>query len=225
MTFDDGYLDNYEYVLPLFDELRIPFAVYITNSFPEKTAFLWWYLLEDIILENDNIILSNGNRYVCRVREEKEHVFIKLRNFILQSNQDNFREKFINLFSNYKIDTSAYNDVLCLSWKNILEMSTSKYCTIGAHTMNHKTLNKLTNIELEYEIIHGKEFLEKKIGKNVKHFSYPFGTFNEIGMREIKFIKKCGFDTACYSFGGEITRRNIIKTLELSRKFFGELSY
>jgi peptidoglycan/xylan/chitin deacetylase (PgdA/CDA1 family) len=102
-------------------------------------------------------------------------------------------------------------------------MSKSKYCTIGAHTINHKTLNQLTVKQLEYEILEGKKLLEQHIGKQVNHFSYPFGTFNEIGNREINFIKKCKFDTVCYASGGEINKKNINKPLELPRVFLSQL--
>jgi hypothetical protein len=65
--------------------------------------------------------------------------------------------------------------------------------------------------------------LWRKNRKKVNHFSYPFGTYNEVGKREIEFVKKCGFDTACYSFGGDVNTKNINKLHEQPRVFFGEL--
>jgi peptidoglycan/xylan/chitin deacetylase (PgdA/CDA1 family) len=223
MTFDDGYYDNYEYALPIFDQMKIPFTVYIANSFPDKTAFLWWYILEDIIQKNDYIELSDGNKFSCDTKEKKEELFLQLRSIVLKLNQENFKEEFKSLFCNYTFDYMSYNEKLCLSWNMIQEMSNNPYCTIAAHTMNHKTLNQLTDSELEFEILTGKKLLEEKTGKLVKHFAYPFGTRNEVGIREISFVKKCGFDTACYSFGGDLNRKNINNLCELPRVFLGEL--
>jgi peptidoglycan/xylan/chitin deacetylase (PgdA/CDA1 family) len=224
MTFDDGYLDNYEYALPIFDELHIPFTVYITNSFPDRTAFLWWYVLEDIIQNNKNIVLSDGNQFNCGTKQEKEDTFLSCRQLILAFDQEKLMEKFKLLFNNYYIyDYTSYNDNLCLSWEMIQEMSNNRYCTIAAHTVNHKALNRLSDVRLNYEILTGKKELEERIGKPVKHFSYPFGTPNEIGSHEVEFIKTCGFDTVCYSYGGDINKKNIKKTHELPRIFFGEL--
>jgi peptidoglycan/xylan/chitin deacetylase (PgdA/CDA1 family) len=222
MTFDDGYRDNYEYALPVFDEMRIPFTVYIANSFPEKTAFLWWYILEDIIQRNDYIDLSNGKKFICNTKDMKETVFLQLRMLILGLNQEKLKEEFNMLFSNYTLDYTSYNEELCLSWDMIKEMTNSAYCTIAAHTINHKTLNQLTDIEIEYEVLYGKKLLEEKIGKRINHFAYPFGTFNEVSTREINFVKTC-FNTACYAFGGGINKKNIGKLHELPRVFFGEL--
>jgi peptidoglycan/xylan/chitin deacetylase (PgdA/CDA1 family) len=223
MTFDDGYRDNYEYALPIFDKMHIPFTVYVTNSFPDKKAFLWWYMLGHILQKNDCLVLSNGDKFMCNTKDKKEETFLQLRTLILKLNQEKLEEEFNTLFCNYIFDYTSYNEKLCLSWDMIQEMSNTRYSTIGAHTMNHKTLNQLTDTELEYEVLYGKKVLEEKIGKPVNHFAYPFGTSNEIGIREINFVRKCGFDTACYASGGDINKKHINNPCELPRVFFGEL--
>jgi peptidoglycan/xylan/chitin deacetylase (PgdA/CDA1 family) len=226
MTFDDGYRDNYEYALPIFEKMRIPFTVYVTNSFPDKTAFLWWYVLEDILQQNNCIKLSDGewgSEFSLTSKTEKEEVFLQLRSIILGLNQEKLIEGFAELFHDYTVDVASYNERLCLSWDMIKEMASSSYCTIAAHTINHKTLKLLSDIELEYEIVQGKKALEEKIGKPVNHFAYPFGTYNEVGKREINFVKMNGFDTACCSFGEDVNKKNMINLCELPRVFLGEL--
>jgi peptidoglycan/xylan/chitin deacetylase (PgdA/CDA1 family) len=224
LTFDDGYKDNYEYALPLLDRMRVPFTVYVTTSFPGRTAFLWWYVLEEILKKNDAILLSDGQKFSCTTKEEKEAAFLLIRKIILSLNQNDLTSEFFALLKNYEYDYTALNNELCLDWDMIKEMSNSKYCTIGGHTVNHRTLNKLTQDQLASEIINGKRLLEEKTGKPVKHFSYPFGTFDEIGEREVEFVKNCGFDTACYAFGGGITKKNLNKVFELPRIFLSELN-
>ena len=51
-TFDDGYVDNYEIAYPVLKKHNIPFAIYVTTSFPDNTAILWWYILEDLVLKS-----------------------------------------------------------------------------------------------------------------------------------------------------------------------------
>lgn len=224
MTFDYGYRDNYEYALPLFDKMRIPFTVYVTNSFPDTTVFLWWYVLEDILQRNNHVSLPDGRQFRCETKEEKENVFLSLRHLVLNLNQENLIEEFKQLFFSHESDYTVYNDKLCLSWSMIQEMADSKYCTIAAHTMNHKALHKVAEEQLEYEIVESKNELENHIQKSVCHFAYPFGTFNEVGKREVEFVKHCGFATASFSCGGGVTKNAIHKPLELPRQFLGELS-
>ena len=47
LTFDDGYLDTYTTAYPLLKRLNIPFAVYVTTGFVDKTAQMWWYPTTD----------------------------------------------------------------------------------------------------------------------------------------------------------------------------------
>lgn len=49
---------------------------------------------------------------------------------------------------------------------------------IGAHTMTHPDLTKLSEQEALAEIINSKKALESELGKPVKVFAYPFGFYN-----------------------------------------------
>ena len=51
-TLDDGYKDNYVIAYPIFKKYNIPFTIYLSTSFPEKSAVLWWYVLEELIIKN-----------------------------------------------------------------------------------------------------------------------------------------------------------------------------
>lgn len=70
-TLDDGYKDNLTNALPVFKKYNVPFTIFVTTNFPDKKAILWWYLLEDLILSHDEIVLSNGVRYPCKTKEDK----------------------------------------------------------------------------------------------------------------------------------------------------------
>ena len=75
-------------------------------------------------------------------------------------------------------------------------MSEDPLVEIGAHTISHPALNKLTDSAVLKEIEGSRDKIESEINKKVEHFSYPFGTRNEIGRREFKIAKKCGFKTS-----------------------------
>jgi hypothetical protein len=168
--------------------------------------------------------MGGGSRkFLIATKEEKENVFLQLREIILKLDQKKLIDEFSELFCGYSFDVDSYGEQLCLSWNMIKEMANSSYCTIAAHTVNHRTLNLLSDEELKFEVLYGRKVLEEKIGKPVTHFAYPFGTYNEIGEREIEFVKNGGFDTACYSFGGNILKKNIVHLHKLPRVFLGEL--
>ena len=83
-----------------------------------------------------------------------------------------------------------------LSWDKILEMKENGF-TMGSHTVTHRDLTKIPIEEVRWELSTSKRMLEKRIGDEVKYFSYPFGRYN----REIQEIaQEVGYTAAFTSY-------------------------
>ena len=203
-TLDDGYLDNYTHAYPIFKKYSVPFTIYITTSFPEKKAILWWYALEDLLIANDEIVLGDNTRYICKTTKDKVQSFMRIRNKILNIEQKEFLYQLNTLFSNYDIDWYNKNNELTLDWEHITEMSKNELCTIAGHTKNHYAFNKLSRTEITAEICRANEEIEAKIFKRIEHFAYPFGTKNEVGKAEFNLVKSFGFKTVTTTRRGTI---------------------
>lgn len=61
---------------------------------------------------------------------------------------------------------------------------------IGAHTMDHPLLTKVSREAAEKQIADSKDYLEKITGKKVEMFAYPAGDYNA---SVIDIVKSCGF--------------------------------
>ena len=116
ITLDDGYKDNYTNGLPVFETHSVPFCIYVATRLPEKKMTYWWYLIEDIILNNEKIVLSNGMSFSCSSKEEKENAFLEVRETLLKLPQSDLDANIASLLPNYTIDFSKYNDSLPLTW-------------------------------------------------------------------------------------------------------------
>lgn len=220
-TMDDGYKDNFTKALPIFKKHEVPYTIFVTTDFPDRKAILWWYELEDLLLENEIITLSNGVTYPSHNYEEKCKTFLEIREEILKLNQLNLENELNNLFSNYKINWTSQCEKLCLSWDDIKELKNEPLVTIGAHTQHHYNLKQLkTEDDVKEEIISGSELLLKKTGINSNVFAYPFGSPNEAGKREIRILSGLSFDCGCLSFGGGCTKKNSKNLFSLPRIMF-----
>ena len=62
-TMDDGYKDNLTEALPVFKKHNVPFTIFLASDFMGGNANLWWYALEDLLLNQEGIELSDGSRY------------------------------------------------------------------------------------------------------------------------------------------------------------------
>ncbi len=208
LTLDDGYKDNYEIAYPIFKKHNIPFTIYLTTSFPEKTAILWWYILEDLIVGKDIIELSDGRVFECRTKEKKEELFFKLRAIILTLKKEIFLDSLEKLFSHYAIDWVAKTEELCLNWDEIIELSKDDLCMIAGHTKNHLAFNQLSEDEIIDEIMDANKMIEEKTGKKIEHIAYPFGRRHEVNQREFTIVKKLAFKTATTIRRGPIYREH-----------------
>lgn len=70
---------------------------------------------------------------------------------------------------------------------------------IGAHSMNHKVLTELSEIELRDEVIDSMKSIESILGKRIHSFAYPYGCTNE---RVRNMTCECGFSFACGVYSG-----------------------
>lgn len=86
VTFDDGYRDNKTWAYPILREHNIPFVIYVTTGFADRSGELWWKALEHIIAVNDTITLDMEgipSHLRCGALREKyavyEHIYRWLR--------------------------------------------------------------------------------------------------------------------------------------------------
>ena len=192
ITFDDGYKDNLKLAYPIFKKLEIPFTIYITNCFPNHTAKLWWYMLEDIILENDKITVNHRNKnlsFLTKTKHQKDKCFNNLRTVIIHATQEENNILISQLEHKYSKSIKEYVNKEALTWEQIKLLSKDPLVSIGCHTMNHLALNTVSDTELLKEVISSKNEIEKLLKIQVHHFAYPFGTSNEINKREVDLIK------------------------------------
>ena len=196
ITLDDGYKDNYTNGVPIFKTHNVPFCIFVATKLPEKNMTYWWYLIEDIILQqNDTVILNNGMSFPCITKEEKESAFLSVREEVLKLPQDNFNSEFKKLLSNYPIDLFAYNDQLPLTWEMISELEGEPLATIGCHTHSHLSMYGCTKEMIIYDIILAQELMQKNAGIKMHHFAYPFG--DDIAVKDYhrSIVEELNFDT------------------------------
>ena len=222
-TMDDGYKDNYTNALSIFKKHSVPYTIFVATDFPDRTAILWWYELEDLLLTNKSLTLSNGITYPANNYKEKCDSFLRIREEILKLNQLNLENELNNLFSYYKVDWYSHCHDLCLSWEDINELKKEHLVTIGAHTQHHFNLKQLsTSDEVKKEILSGTSILKEKAGIEPNVFAYPFGSQTEASEREFKIISELPFKCACVAYGGPCTKLNKKTIFSLPRIMFKE---
>ncbi len=220
-TMDDGYKDNYTKALPVFKKHNVPYTIFVTTDFLDRKAILWWYVLEDLLLSNDHITLSNGVTYPARYHFEKCDSFLKIREEILKLDQLDLENELNKLFADYKINWTKQCEKLCMSWDDIKALKNEPLVTIGAHTQHHYNLKALAaETDVRQEVENGVKILKEKAGIDSTVFAYPFGSDNEAGEREFEVLSKMSFSLACRATGGACFQTDARNMYSLPRIMF-----
>lgn len=227
LTFDDGYIDNLDYAYPLLKKRGIPFAVYVTNCFPNRTGILWWYWLEKYMAKYNSIsLLKSGETKLFKWAnfEESEQKFHLIRKELLSMSHKEFIHFCKAELKINEADTVFDCTKEAMSWTDLQQISADSLVTIGAHTMNHIPLAAQSKDVLLYEIKQSKVELEQKLSKQIDHFAYPYGSFAEAGQREYNVAKEIGFKTATVNYPGNIFSKSAEALMFLPRMPLGNIT-
>lgn len=181
LSFDDGFANNYKYVLPLLEKYKIPASFFITGIRSAGYAFLW------------NDLLSIAQRYGPEELVCSKNIFIKDRNgkyisaatkkpLSLALRETGFADKMAVLQQLDAVTRIAHEDYwLQMTEEQIKTLSQSKWVTIGSHGLYHNDLAKIPLADVTQEMIQSKSWLENITGKAVNALAFPYGSYtNEI---------------------------------------------
>jgi peptidoglycan/xylan/chitin deacetylase (PgdA/CDA1 family) len=201
ITFDDGYKDVKAYAYPLLKQYRMPFALYIATSFPDRLGELWWLALEAVIAQSKRIglVVDGKDHFLdCRTLAEKHALFDAMYGYLrAMQSEDELRRTVRDLCAYTGVDLPAFCRELCMDWQEIGEIAGDPLCTIGAHTVNHKMLMKLADEDaVRAEIDMSRAVLEAALGRRPQHLAYPVGDPTSAGPREFRIAAELGFNTA-----------------------------
>jgi peptidoglycan/xylan/chitin deacetylase (PgdA/CDA1 family) len=102
------------------------------------------------------------------------------------------------------VDESAICRELCMSWDELKLFAGDPLVTIGAHTITHCNLAKLSEENALHELSTSRRLLEQALGRPVLHLAYPYGDRIAAGPREFALANAAGFKTAVTTRPGMI---------------------
>jgi peptidoglycan/xylan/chitin deacetylase (PgdA/CDA1 family) len=221
LTFDDGYRDNFDYAYPVLRKHEVPFAIYVATGFTDHVGELWWLALEAVIARNMLVGLrldGEDRLFNCRNTEEKyasyDYLYWWLRR---RETEDELRQVVRELAARYDVDMAAFCPRLCMTWPELAELAADPLVTIGAHTVNHVMLAKVTEEAVAAELSNSRDVIEAALGVRPQHFAYPVGDRTSAGPREFRIAAELGYKTAVTTRPGALFRGHSDHLLALPR--------
>ena len=187
ITFDDGYLDNYELAFPILKSMKVPATFFVATGLIESNIIPWWdeiawHVKQSTLAE---LRLPSWNKTIVFSNKENKNIRDVLSQF--KSASTPIEDQLVELRNITRLVLEHYESEF-LSWENITEME-SAGMTIGAHSHSHRIFSSLSAEELSHELSHSKMLLEEKLTNKVLSISYPVGnasTYNKYMFDEIE---------------------------------------
>ena len=216
LTFDDGFRDHYQYVLPELKKRELWGIFYITTGIYEKQEkslldvhrvhFLKGkygakkileelnYLISDKMINKKNVAKFKKNIYLSDSYNNEEKRLKELLNYSIKYQ---YRREILDKLMLEFFDEEEMYDKVYLRQEEVVSLA--KYGNIvGSHTHSHKVLSRLTYEEQFDEVNRSFNYLESLVGKNsYRSFCYPHGYKGTYDDRTIEILKKLKVDDAC----------------------------
>ncbi|RDV16710.1 polysaccharide deacetylase family protein [Pontibacter diazotrophicus] len=207
ITFDDGYVDNYQTAKPLLEKYCLPATFFITSGNVGQQKEFWWDELEHLILFSESLPavmdLEVAGASIAFNLEEEAQLTQSLRqqHKAWKSCEQEPPSKrsllFYRLWEKLKplpvseqqaalqkirdwagAAASARPDCRSMSREELKDLGQGELFDLGAHTVSHAALAYHAPQFQEKEIEENKCFLEEIAQKRIDLLTYPYGNYN-----------------------------------------------
>lgn len=202
LTFDDGYPEWLELVVPILQKYKFPATFFITTGQLDGVP-LWHERVRYALHEPASACIDltdpalrkrvNCNSIVSRIRAARTfEQFLKLKTVEVRD------ELIFRLENDLKVDLAL---VPRITENQILEIHRLGF-EIGAHSVNHPILTKCTAPQARAEIVDSKERLESIVAGKIRYFAYPNGRNTDFDQIHTSVVEECGYEAALTTEGG-----------------------
>ena len=198
ITFDDGWVDNYEFAFPILKEMNVSATIFLVADmigtdkvfWPERLARLVTTIASDYPQHWSHPELTwlqdnPANYQFSKTPPTAEELSVLIASAKAFSDQETHQRL-------DKIEkTLQIHPINCppslLSWQQVNEMINAGVIEAGSHTCHHIRLNENTATDiLRSEIIDSKAIIEKHTGHKVKTFCFPNGDHSSEALALVK---------------------------------------
>lgn len=182
LTFDDGFANNYKYVLPLLKKYQMPATFFITAIRAVGYDILWNDFLSIFGKYGPGKMIFNGEEYTKN--RQKKYVSDngsialndKMRNLGFAEKAQMMKDLYpLAPFKTKKPDEDYW---LQMTVEQIKALAAHPFVTIGAHGYYHNDLATISITDTIDELNLTKHYLEDIIERKVTSIAFPYGSYN-----------------------------------------------
>jgi len=201
ITFDDGYIDNFEIAVPILQKYGASASFFVPYQSIENREVGWWDLAAWCLKKTDKNSLNIAGEHLSLDCPESKYLATRAVHGIFKAKK---HEETGGLIAQLSAETGVElpsHDLQSrelMSWEQLRQMI-AMGMSIGSHTMSHRVLSRIDDKEQDWEIIDSKLKISERLGTDVRSIAYPVGKKDSFNSYSLKACEKAGYDLA-YSF-------------------------
>ena len=230
LSFDDGYLDNYQLAFPLLARYGVPAAFFLPTAFVGTGVIPWWDAIASLIKRSPktSIELTLPSRRTFRLTPpHREHTIRDVLNIYKSASALDADRLLAELETACDVSLPSTHESPArnfLNWNEAREMQAAGM-HFGSHSHTHSILSKLPLTNQIEELRLSREILERELGRPVDTFAYPVGDRSSFNADTLRALSETGYRYAL-SFVSGVNRPGSVERYNVLRAgiFAGSLS-
>ncbi|MDI7861434.1 polysaccharide deacetylase family protein [Rhizobiaceae bacterium n13] len=198
-TLDDGYRNNAEFALPVFERYGVPFTVFVSRGFAERTHTIWWETLGELLSVNEEIAFDFG-RGPERMRlyspGEKQLAFIRIADTVIGDDEADVVTRLDETARRHGVNGQRIAARLTMAPDELAELARHPLASLGAHTISHRALAFLDHAEAVCEMRQSADYVEDVTGRRPATLAYPYGDARSVSPHVHAAATDAGFSLA-----------------------------
>lgn len=205
ITFDDGYLDNYEIAFPILQRYGLTATIFLTTGAVDTGEPLWFDRLSLAVKKSPHqhvdLELDLPRRFWLRNDGEKLRSRDQLYTYFRGLPEADKRDRLQDVIARLGGKDEGERNGRMLSWDQI-RLLRKQGIGFGGHTVTHPFVSRLSQSDACWEAGECKRRIEEELQAPVEHFAYPSGRDMDFSPWNKEVVKSAGYKSAVSTIWG-----------------------
>lgn len=214
LTFDDGYLDNYECAFPVLASHGVQGVFFLPTSFIGSNRVTWWDTIAYLVKHSrkPKLTLPDLPEYDIGAAGVEPVVRALLAQYRNSSAEDG--ALLIDRLEAACGTPRPNGQTRCfMNWDEAAGMLHGGMA-IGSHTHSHEVLSRISEPRQYEELTTSKQILEERLGRPIEAFAYPVGLPESFTAATREAVGRARYRVAFsyyggFNFAGSVERYNV----------------
>ncbi len=207
ITFDDGYRDTLTHAAPILARYGLPATIFVATGFIGTAEVPWFDRLAMAVKVTKALSLQApwGEAVSLVTPGERLRAVERTLGYLKRLPDEHLRRRLDEL-----LDALGSTDQRCfknlmLTWDDVHALAGLGF-SIGAHTVNHPILSRVSAERAWTEILGSRTMIESACGRPPLAFAYPNGRSEDYTQSVARLVREAGFTCAVTTEWGLNTR-------------------